>query len=112
MDFTEYSKLAAMTRITPTTLPPEVMWVLGIAGEAGELVEKVKKLHRDREKLTDKDYAAFVWAATKEAGDILWYLDAFLDSIGVPLQTAATTNINKLHKRLQENKIHGSGDNR
>lgn len=65
---------------------------LGIAGEAGEVADYIKKVighHHplDREKMA------------KELGDVLWYVAALGNDIGVTLEEIATKNIDKLLAR-------------
>jgi NTP pyrophosphatase (non-canonical NTP hydrolase) len=69
---------------------------LGLAGEAGEVANIVKKIQRDhggeindeiRTKLKD------------ELGDVLWYISACADELGLSLAEIAAYNVNKLAKR-------------
>ena len=84
------------TRLTENTL--------GLCGEAGEVAEKIKKFFRD-EDFSKEDIV-------KELGDVLFYITALANHIGSDLQTVMNKNIEKLHDRLDRNKIQGSGDNR
>lgn len=80
---------------------------MGLAGEAGELANKVKKLLRgdqNRDELLDGIKA--------EMGDILWYLSALADDVGVGLADVAGGNIAKLADRYTRNTLRGAGDNR
>ena len=80
---------------------------IGLAGEAGELANKVKKLLRgddNRDELID--------GVKAEMGDILWYLAALADDIGVSLSDVAGENIAKLASRYARNQLRGAGDNR
>jgi NTP pyrophosphatase (non-canonical NTP hydrolase) len=68
---------------------------LGLAGETGEFVDMLKKVlghgHEfDLPKLKE------------EAGDILWYLAALLDLLGISLEQAAVENIAKLRARYPD----------
>ena len=69
---------------------------LGLTGEAGEVANIVKKIQRDhggvindeiREKLKD------------ELGDVLWYISACADELGITLTQIAEYNVAKLAKR-------------
>lgn len=77
---------------------------LGLVGEAGEVSEKIKKWHRDG--VIDHE------AVAKELGDVLYYLTRLSHFMGYTLPEIQQLNKEKLTKRLKENKIHGSGDNR
>lgn len=71
------------------------LWALGIVGEAGEVADHVKKVlghghAMDRDKLV------------KELGDVLWYLAALSNHIGVPLNEVATANVDKLRERYPD----------
>ena len=48
----------------------------------------------------------------KEAGDVLWYLAACGKAMGFSLDEAASGNMTKLRRRLEEGKIQGSGSTR
>ena len=47
-----------------------------------------------------------------ELGDVLWYISALADDLGVTLEEVAKANIEKLQSRMERNKIKGDGDNR
>ena len=68
---------------------------LGIAGEAGEVADLAKKqvfhAHPWNTDVADK--------LEKELGDVLWYVAATADSIGVTLDEVATMNVEKLRAR-------------
>lgn len=65
---------------------------------------KIKKFFRD-EDFSKEDIV-------KELGDVLFYITALANHIGSDLQIVMNKNIEKLHDRLDRNKIQGSGDNR
>lgn len=48
----------------------------------------------------------------KEAGDVLWYLNAIANELGVTLGYIATANADKLADRAARNVIKSQGDNR
>lgn len=113
MELDEYQK---QTRKTDLGTGPEhnispywLYYVLGLGGETGELIEKIKKHFRD-------DYGKWLPGRKeqiiKEAGDILWYLARLLDELDISFDKIAEENMTKLLKRMEENKLHGEGDDR
>lgn len=110
MTLEEYQQAALTTVIaTDNEFRDMLHWVLGINGEAGEIAEKVKKIIRDKNgevSAEDKQEMA------KEIGDVLWYLAVFAHHLGVPLETIAQQNLDKLQSRKQRGVLGGSGDNR
>ena len=56
--------------------------------------------------LTEKD------ALILELGDVLWYIAALADELGIPLEEIAIQNIEKLRGRHARGTIKGEGDNR
>ena len=102
MTFDEYQEFARSTAIYPedckVTYP-----ALGLCGEAGEVAEKVKKNIRD---------GKFLDGVGLELGDVLWYISALADDLGVTLEEIAQANVDKLQSRKDRGKIGGSGDNR
>ena len=102
MNFDEYQKFAKSTAIYPDECKV-VYPALGLCGEAGEVAEKVKKNIRDGKSLD---------GVGLELGDVLWYISALGDDLGVTLEEVAKTNIEKLQSRMERNKIKGDGDNR
>ena len=102
MNFNEYQNLALSTAIYPRryeTIYP----ALGLCGEAGEVAEKIKKHMRDGRSLV---------GVGLELGDVLWYISALADDLGVTLDEIAQANVDKLKSRMRRNKISGDGDNR
>lgn len=85
---------------------------LGLNGEAGEVAEKIKKLYRDDGFRGVDISPERTGAIVKEMGDVAWYLAALATSIGVPLSRVLQANLDKLDKRLRENKLGGDGDDR
>ena len=102
MNFDEYQKFARSTAIYPDECKV-VYPALGLCGEAGEVAEKVKKNIRDGKSLD---------GVGLELGDVLWYISALADDLGVTLEEVAQANVDKLQRRMRENKIKGDGDNR
>lgn len=84
-------------------------WVLGINGEAGEVAEKIKKIIRDKDgQVSEQDKTELA----KEVGDVLWYLAVFAHHLGVPFETIAQQNLDKLKSRKSRGVLGGTGDNR
>ena len=107
-DFNSYQRSATKTAI----YPPEhkILYpALGLAGEAGEVANKVKKLMRDGVNNMPENWRDDI---ASEIGDVLWYCAALATDLNLSLGTIAGLNQAKLHKRMSENKIGGSGDNR
>ena len=96
MNFEEYQAEASQTALYPRRLSNLEYPTLGLTGEAGEVANVVKKIQRDhggvinddiREKLKD------------ELGDVLWYISACADELGITLDQIAAYNVEKLAKR-------------
>ena len=109
MDFNNYQHSARATAIYPNL--GENLWypTLGLCGESGEVAEKVKKIYRDKSGNIDTETKSLL---IKELGDVLWYVANIASELKVDLDKIAEVNLVKLSLRKQENKIHGSGDNR
>jgi len=102
MTFNDYQKIARSTAVYPEEY--KVIYpALGLCGEAGEVAEKVKKNIRDGKSLD---------GVGLELGDVLWYISALADDLGITLEQVAQWNVDKLQRRMQLNKIKGDGDNR
>lgn len=127
--FGERPTLSAYQRAaTKSAIYPGQGTALGLAyvglklnGEAGEFAEHVGKAMRDDAlikpegknefysgELTPERRALLV----KEAGDVLWYLSAACNELGIDLAEAAYTNLCKLCDRANRGKLQGSGDER
>jgi NTP pyrophosphatase (non-canonical NTP hydrolase) len=94
--FEEYQRQASETALYPRRLENLEYPTLGLAGEAGEVANIVKKIQRDfggeitdeiRNKLKD------------ELGDVLWYISACADELGLTLEQIAEFNVKKLAER-------------
>lgn len=105
---------------------------LKLNGEAGEFAEHIGKAMRDdglivgplhtnsafgghipgnyftSMELTPKRRALII----KEIGDVLWYLSAACNELGITLKEAAATNLQKLYDRTERDTLRGSGDER
>jgi NTP pyrophosphatase (non-canonical NTP hydrolase) len=112
MDLKKYMEQAATTAAFDTDKfgMLEMYYVSsGLAGEAGEVSNQVKKIWRDDDsEPTEKRKQALF----KELGDVLWYWVMNCKMLGFDPNEVAQANLDKLLKRLKENKIHGDGDNR
>ncbi len=110
MTLDEYQKQALTTVIKSDSEFRDLLhWVLGINGESGEIAEKVKKIIRDKGgRVSEQDKTDMA----KEVGDVLWYLAVFAHHLGVPLETVAQQNLDKLKSRQARGVLGGSGDNR
>lgn len=89
---------------------------LKLNGEAGEFAEHVGKAMRDDGLMAFADRVHLEperrELLIKEIGDVLWYLSAACNELGICLSEAALTNIRKLHDRSQRDALRGSGDER
>lgn len=108
LTLTEYQASAASTAIYPDeyklTYP-----LFGLLGEAGEMANKYQKILRDdKGHVTPEKHAALV----AELGDVLWYVAAVAEDLGVDLETVARSNLAKLASRKERGVIAGSGDTR
>lgn len=82
---------------------------LGLASEAGEVAGKLKKLMRDHEgQLSQEMFEAII----KELGDVLWYVTAVADDLGVTISDVFHINMRKLESRKNRMVLKGEGDNR
>lgn len=113
MHFDEYQEVSESTAIYPEagsgSFNAVSYTVLGLSNEAGEVAGKLKKVWRDNEGKIGKAEEAEL---QKELGDVLWYLAAVANELGVSLNDVATQNLHKLLDRKQRGVIGGSGDNR
>lgn len=110
MNFDEYQKQARQTVIRhKDPLMDKTIWVLGISGEASEIAEKWKKIVAyDDGELTEEKKADL----GKEMGDVIWYMAALAESLGLSLQDIAETNIQKVLSRKERGVTKGRGDDR
>jgi NTP pyrophosphatase (non-canonical NTP hydrolase) len=129
-----YQRIATKSAIYPGKGTPLGLdyCALKLNGEAGELAEHVGKAMRDDGLIELGElppepggFANWKTIATfrnptpertasiiKEVGDVLWYLSAICNELGIPLSAAAQENIAKLLDRTQRNALRGSGDDR
>lgn len=99
---------------------------LKLNGEAGEFAEHVGKAMRDdklvpMEHTEDHGQVAMLYGELepdrraliiKEIGDVMWYLSAACNELGITLSYAAATNLEKLCDRTERDALRGSGDER
>jgi NTP pyrophosphatase (non-canonical NTP hydrolase) len=100
MKFEEYQRQAKQTALYPNRLKNLEYPTLGLAGEAGEVANIVKKIQRDfGGEITDEVRAKL----KDELGDVLWYISACADELGLTLEEIAVFNVEKLAKRHNRN---------
>jgi NTP pyrophosphatase (non-canonical NTP hydrolase) len=96
MTFEEYQAEASQTAHYPKRLSNLEYPTLGLTGEAGEVANIVKKIQRDFDGvLTDEVRGKL----KDELGDVLWYICACADELGLTLDEIAAFNVGKLAKR-------------
>lgn len=117
MNLKEYQTIIDKTAVYPKEIGLAYC-AMGLTGEAGEVADKIKKLYRDQEidAVSADQYADIIQAnknsISKELGDVLWYVTAMANELGLSLEEIMEANYNKLIKRRETNTLHGSGDNR
>ena len=123
-----YQKIATKSAIYPWQGTPLGLayCALKLNGEAGELAEHVGKAMRDDallpiDKFPGSDDVVVLSKCLeparktliiKEVGDVLWYLSAICNELGITLEAAAASNLQKLFSRTERDKLQGSGDDR
>ena len=99
MDIETYSKLALRTAPEGYTHRDNVIHAaLGIGGEAGEVLDHVKKAAFNNKPFD----AAHVIA---EVGDLMWYLNLLVSSLGTTWDHVLSVNIAKLEARYPDLKF-------
>lgn len=91
------SQLARLLKLTYT--------VMGLAGEVGEFANIVKKIQRDGKTIDE-----MLNQLVDELGDVVWYVFACADEIGIPLEDIARHNLEKLAKRKAQKQLHDNGN--
>ena len=104
MNFWEYQIKAIDTAVYPNVNNNLEYPTLGLCGEAGEIANIVKKIQRDDHGLLSIAKRQELYS---ELGDVLWYLAAICNELGVTLEDVAMQNIEKLQTRKQSNTIKG-----
>jgi NTP pyrophosphatase (non-canonical NTP hydrolase) len=108
MTLHEYQTKALSTAIYPLDNQRTYL-SLALCEEAGEVAGKIKKVMRDcGGTFAAKDNLAIA----HELGDVLWYLANLANATGYSLEEVARLNIEKIEHRVQNNTLHGSGDER
>jgi NTP pyrophosphatase (non-canonical NTP hydrolase) len=96
MTFEEYQTEAKTTALYPRRLSNLEYPTLGLAGEAGEVANVVKKIQRDHGGIITDEVRGKL---KDELGDVLWYISACADELGMTLSEIAQYNVAKLAKR-------------
>lgn len=96
MNFEDYQSEASQTALYPRRLNNLEYPTLGLAGEAGEVANIVKKIQRDNGGVINDEIRGKL---QDELGDVLWYISACADELGLTLTEIAEFNVNKLAKR-------------
>lgn len=96
MNFEDYQSEASQTALYPRRMENLEYPTLGLTGEAGEVANIVKKIQRDNSGIiTDETRNKL----KDELGDVLWYISACADELGLTLKEIAEYNVQKLAKR-------------
>lgn len=116
-DFFHYQSISSKSAIYPGKgMPVGLMYTaLKLNGEAGELAEHVGKAMRgdaygvsyDDELTTERKVLII-----KELGDVLWYVSAICNELGISMAYVAKENLKKLKDRTDRQVLQGSGDER
>ena len=96
MNFEDYQTEASQTALYPRRLANLEYPTLGLAGEAGEVANIVKKIQRDHGGVINDEIRGKL---QDELGDVLWYISACADELGLTLTEIAEFNVRKLAKR-------------
>lgn len=108
MNFDDYMRETTTTAVYPNKGNNIFYPALGL-GEAGEIQNQVKKIMRDDGGVITEERRLNLM---KELGDLLWYVGAMCNELGVSMDTVAQMNLAKLRARKENNTIQGDGDNR
>jgi len=96
MTFEEYQAEASQTAHYPKRFSNLEYPTLGLTGEAGEVANIVKKIQRDFDGILTDEVRGKL---KDELGDVLWYISACADELGLTLNEIAEFNVGKLAKR-------------
>jgi NTP pyrophosphatase (non-canonical NTP hydrolase) len=96
MNFKDYQSAASRTALYPRRLSNLEYPTLGLAGEAGEVANIVKKIQRDNGGIINEEIRGKL---KDELGDVLWYISACADELGLTLAEIAEFNLGKLAER-------------
>jgi NTP pyrophosphatase (non-canonical NTP hydrolase) len=95
MVFYPEDKLKKLKNLKPTPEQCELLHAaIGIAGEAGELLDAVRKHVFDGQPLDEDNLK-------EEAGDIIFYLEALIQTMRFSVHEIITGNMAKLSKRYE-----------
>lgn len=109
----DYQLLATETADYPDIGTNTIYPALKLAGEAGEVADKIGKLWRNHGWIQGSEYTTEVkFEIIKELGDVLWYIAALGNELGVDLEFIGQENLKKLKDRKERGVIKGEGDNR
>jgi NTP pyrophosphatase (non-canonical NTP hydrolase) len=116
MEIQEYQTIIGKTAVYPQDIGLAYCG-LGLTGEAGEVAEKIKKVYRDNEELSGyfsghiprrrvkSELLKFQKDIKKELGDVLWYITAISNEVGLSFEEIMETNYNKLLARRDTNTL-------
>ena len=96
MNFEDYQSEASQTALYPRRMENLEYPTLGLTGEAGEVANIVKKIQRDNSGIINDETRNKL---KDELGDVLWYISACADELGLTLREIAEYNVQKLAKR-------------
>ena len=96
MNFEDYQAAAGKTALYPRRMSNLEYPTLGLTGEAGEVANIVKKIQRDHGGVINDETRGKL---RDELGDVLWYISACADELGMTLDEIAAFNVDKLAKR-------------
>ena len=96
MKFEDYQSAASKTALYPRRLENLEYPTLGLAGEAGEVANIGIQIQRDHGGEINDEIRARL---KDELGDVLWYISACADELGLTLGEIAEYNVGKLAKR-------------
>lgn len=108
MKLNSYQKTALESAVYPDRGNNLTYPILGLAGEAGEVAEKYKKILRDGTAYQGD----FENDMRNELGDVLWYIAAVADELGLSLEDIASNNLKKTANRRERGNLGGNGDYR
>jgi NTP pyrophosphatase (non-canonical NTP hydrolase) len=112
LDFSQYQRRAASTAFYPHVNegghPLAIAYcIMKLNGESGECAEAVGKFFRSEGyvKLTREQRKKLA----DELGDVLWYISALANELGIRLESVAAWNLEKLAARAERGPILSDG---
>ncbi len=106
MELKKYQEFTQSVALYPKEMEDAYLST-GLAAEAGELCTIYAKYFRG-----DFDKEVLKGRASKEIGDVLWFLSQICNSLDFSLQDILEENVNKLTSRKERGVIKGDGDER